>query len=52
MARSFEGFLREQELEAKRDEWDEWILREIVELSKMRTHLNSMARQDLRDKSN
>lgn len=52
MEYSIEGFIREKEIEKQWDEWDEWILREIIELSKMKTYLDSMTRQDLRDKSN
>ncbi len=49
MAHSIEGFIREKEIEKQ---CDEWILREINELSKMKTYTDSMTRQDLRDKSN
>lgn len=52
MAHSIEGLIRKKELEAKWDEWDEWILREIIELSKMKTYLNSWTRQNLSNKSN
>lgn len=52
MAHSVEGFIREKEQEAKWDDWDEWILREIMELSKMKAQLNSWARQKHREKSN
>ena len=52
MAHSFEGLIRKKELEAKWDDWDEWILREIMELSKIKTHLNSWIRQKHREKSN
>ncbi len=52
MAHSIEGFIREKEIEKQWDEWDEWILREIVDLSKIKAYLDDRTRCKHMEKSN